>query len=214
MQHIYAQENAHNNDDFLSTHPLASRICFILPLPYDSTLLFTYLQILLLLLVVQIPIHSCPWFAINCSPLAASPTPRHPIDQVTYLHRRHQQHQVSSLTHLHIDQKNNWQKILLKGPFKSIYAGYTTHKTPESCWVHIRALCTCCYRHIDTPCNTPRIATADLPPPPLWAQPIKFRCGQGWRRAEKSPDPWDVLFCAPLTSLTCVFAVYALNTLF
>ncbi len=27
----------------------------------------------------------CPWFAINCSPLAASSTPRHPIDQVMYI---------------------------------------------------------------------------------------------------------------------------------
>jgi hypothetical protein len=32
------------------------------------------LEILLLLLVVRIPIHSCPWLAINCSPLATSPT--------------------------------------------------------------------------------------------------------------------------------------------
>jgi hypothetical protein len=50
----------HNNDDSLSTHPLASRPCFILPFSYDSTLLFTYLEILLLLLVLQIPIHSGP----------------------------------------------------------------------------------------------------------------------------------------------------------
>jgi hypothetical protein len=56
------------------------------------TPLFTYLENQLLLLMVRIPIHSCPWFSINCSPLAASPTPRHPTDQVTYLHRRHQQH--------------------------------------------------------------------------------------------------------------------------
>ncbi len=54
----------------------------------------------LLLLVMQIPIHSCPWFAITCSPLAASPTPRHPTDQVTYLHRRHQQRQLFRLTQL------------------------------------------------------------------------------------------------------------------
>ncbi len=45
--------------------------------------LFTYLENQLFLLVVRIPIHSCPWFAINCSPLAASPTPRPPTDQVT-----------------------------------------------------------------------------------------------------------------------------------
>jgi hypothetical protein len=69
---------------FLVNPSLASRPCFILPLSHDPTLLFTYLEILLLLLVVQIPIHSCPWFVINCSPLAASPTPWHPIDQVTY----------------------------------------------------------------------------------------------------------------------------------
>jgi hypothetical protein len=50
-----------------------------------------------LLLMVRIPIHSCPWLAINCFPLAASPTPRHPTDQVTYLYRRHQQHQPSHL---------------------------------------------------------------------------------------------------------------------
>jgi hypothetical protein len=52
------------------------------------------------LTVVQIPIHSCPWLAINCSPLAALLTPRHPTDQETYLHRRHQQHQLSRLKHL------------------------------------------------------------------------------------------------------------------
>ncbi len=52
------------------------------------------------LLVVRIPIHSCPRFAINCSPLAASPTPRHPTHQVTYLHRQHQQHQLSLLIHI------------------------------------------------------------------------------------------------------------------
>jgi hypothetical protein len=48
---------------------------------------------------MQITIHSCPCFAINCSPLAASPTPRHPTDQVTYLHRRQQQRQPFRLTH-------------------------------------------------------------------------------------------------------------------
>jgi hypothetical protein len=35
------------------------------------------------LLVVRIPIRSCPWFAINCPPFAASPTLTHPTDQVT-----------------------------------------------------------------------------------------------------------------------------------
>jgi hypothetical protein len=42
-------------------------------------LFFTYLENQLLLLVVQIPIHSCPWFAIKSSHLAASPTPRHQL---------------------------------------------------------------------------------------------------------------------------------------
>jgi hypothetical protein len=79
-------------------HPLASRSALTCPLLYDLTPLFTYLENQLLLLVVQIPIHSCPWFAINCSPLAASPTSRYPTDQVTYLHRRHQQCQPSRLT--------------------------------------------------------------------------------------------------------------------
>ncbi len=43
-------------------------------------------------------IHSCPWLAINYSPLAASLTPRHPTDQVTYLHRQQHQRQPSRLT--------------------------------------------------------------------------------------------------------------------
>ncbi len=80
--------------------PPCFRLCFILPLLHEPTLLFTYLEILLLMLVAQIPIHSCPRFAVNCSPLAASPTPRHPMNKVTYLHRWHQQHQLSCLTQL------------------------------------------------------------------------------------------------------------------
>ncbi len=71
---------------------------FSLPLFCTTqALFFTYLEILLLLFVVRIPIHSCPWFAINCPPLAVSPFPMHPTDQVTYLHRRNQQHQPSHL---------------------------------------------------------------------------------------------------------------------
>ncbi len=67
--------------------PLLPVLALSCPLSNDPTLLFTYLEILLLLLAARTPIHSCPWFAINCSLLAASPTPRHPTDQVTYLHR-------------------------------------------------------------------------------------------------------------------------------
>ncbi len=91
---------SHNSDDFPVNPPLASIFTLSRPLLHEPTLLFTYLKILLLLLVVRIPIHSCPLLAINCSPLAASPTPRHPTDQVTYLHRQHQQHQSSRLIQL------------------------------------------------------------------------------------------------------------------
>ncbi len=94
---------------FLVNPPLASRSYFSLPLLHDSTPLFTYLEILLLLLGVRIPILSCPWLAVNCSPLAASPTPGHPTDQVTYLHRLHQQHQPSRLTQLYPGSREiNW----------------------------------------------------------------------------------------------------------
>ncbi len=75
--------------------PLLPQFCSLL---YGLTPLFTYLENQLLLLVMRISIHTCPWFAINCSPLAASPTPRHPTDQVTYLHRWHQQRQPFRLT--------------------------------------------------------------------------------------------------------------------
>jgi hypothetical protein len=69
--------------------PLLPSLLHLSPL-HELTLLFTYLEILLLLLVVRMPIHSCPWLAINSSPLVVSPTPRHPIEQVTNLHRRNQ----------------------------------------------------------------------------------------------------------------------------
>jgi hypothetical protein len=90
------------HDDSLSIHPLLPDLTSICPFLRNTTPLFTYLEILLLLFMVRIPIHSCPWFAINCSPRAASPTPRYPTDQVTYLHRRHQQHQPSHLTQVQI----------------------------------------------------------------------------------------------------------------
>jgi hypothetical protein len=78
--------------------PLLLNLCSNSPLLRDSTPLFTYLENQVLLFMVRIPILSCPWFAINCSPLAASPTPRHLTYQITYLHRRHQQRQPSCLT--------------------------------------------------------------------------------------------------------------------
>jgi hypothetical protein len=59
--------------------PVPSYICK----PFLHYHFFTYLENQLFLLVVQKPIHSCPWFDINCSPLAASPTPKHPTDHVT-----------------------------------------------------------------------------------------------------------------------------------
>ncbi len=95
MAHICTDMQAHSNSRLtppIAAHPLSSHSLLYLPIP-----LFTYLENQLFLLVVQIPIHSCPWFAIDCSPLAAPPTPRHPTDQVTYLHRQHQQHQPSRL---------------------------------------------------------------------------------------------------------------------
>jgi hypothetical protein len=61
-----------------STLPLA----FHYPLPLLNTP-FYLLGEPAFLLVVRIPIHYCPWFAINCSPIAASLTPTHPTDQVT-----------------------------------------------------------------------------------------------------------------------------------
>ncbi len=96
---IHSHRYMYTHDDFLSIHPLLPDLTSICPFLCNTTPLFTYLEILLLLFVVQLPIHFCPWFAINCSPLAASPTPRYPTDQVTYLHRQHQQHQPSRLTH-------------------------------------------------------------------------------------------------------------------
>jgi hypothetical protein len=95
--HTYAEIYKHTT--ILSQpSPLLPALPSFCSLLYDSTPLFTYLENQLLLLVMRVPIHSCPWLAINCSPLAASPTPRHPTDQITYLHRRHQQHQPSCLT--------------------------------------------------------------------------------------------------------------------
>ncbi len=89
---------------FMLTPPFTS--CYPIPLYTCQPFFFTYLENQLLLHVVRIPIHSCTWFAINCSPLAASPTQRHPTDQVTYLHRRHQQHQPSRLIQLGLNDRN------------------------------------------------------------------------------------------------------------
>ncbi len=96
---IYSCRYMYKHDDSLPTHPLLPGLISTFPFQYSLTPIFTYLEILLLLLVVRIPIHSSPWIAINCSPLAVSPIPRHPTYQVTYLHRRHQQYQPSRLTH-------------------------------------------------------------------------------------------------------------------
>jgi hypothetical protein len=54
--------------------------CSSLPPPLYLTPLFTHLENQFFLLVVRIPIHSCPWFAINCSPFAVSPTLTHTTD--------------------------------------------------------------------------------------------------------------------------------------
>jgi hypothetical protein len=81
---------------------LTPPFCFPLPHPllHLSTPLFTYLENQLLLLVVRIPIHSCPWFAINCSPLAASPTPGTPQIKL----------------HIYIDDINNISRLIWYTP--------------------------------------------------------------------------------------------------
>jgi hypothetical protein len=76
------------------TPPFASRSPSSHSLLYLPIPLFTYLENQLLLLVVRIPIHSCPWFVINCSPLAASPP------------------QGTSLLHIYIDNINNISRLV------------------------------------------------------------------------------------------------------
>ncbi len=66
------------------TQPLAPYcLLFFLATPYFCYPLFYLLGEPAFLLMVWILIHSCPWFAINCSPFAFSPTLTHPIYQVT-----------------------------------------------------------------------------------------------------------------------------------
>ncbi len=64
------------------------------PLPYMyQPFPFIDLEVLFLVLVVWISIHPRPWLASTVLPLLLNPPRRHPTDQITYLHRRHQQHQ-------------------------------------------------------------------------------------------------------------------------
>jgi hypothetical protein len=66
------------------TQPLAPYcLLFLLATSYFLYQLFSLLGEPAFLLMVRIPIHSCPWFAFNCPPFATSPTLTHPIDQVT-----------------------------------------------------------------------------------------------------------------------------------
>jgi hypothetical protein len=110
--------------------PLASIFASLCPSLHDPPFCLTYLEISLLLLVVRIPIHSCPWLAINCSSLATSPTPRHPTDQVTYLHRRHQQHQLSCLIqrcillNKSIDVSEGRLKFFIRTILKMVWSHY------------------------------------------------------------------------------------------
>jgi hypothetical protein len=63
------------------------------------------------LLVVQIPIHSCPWSANNCPhPLLVLPSFHAPHIKLQYLHRRHEQCQRSS-----------------SGAIRTIPSGYQQH---------------------------------------------------------------------------------------
>jgi hypothetical protein len=109
QRHIYKMKLYINPAPCFPLSPPVLHLSTPLTLP-----LFTYLENQLFLLVVQIPIHSCPWFAINCSPLAASPTPRHPTDQVTYLHRWHQQHQLSRLIQFVNQQHGAGEQVKVK----------------------------------------------------------------------------------------------------
>jgi hypothetical protein len=66
------------------TPPLAPHCpLFLLATPHLCYPLFYLFGEPAILLLARIPIHSCPWLAINCSPLATSPTLTHPMDQVT-----------------------------------------------------------------------------------------------------------------------------------
>jgi hypothetical protein len=55
-------------------------------IPYSLSSHFDLLGELTSLLIVQIPIHSCPWSANNCPPFASYSTLSHPTDQVTLIH--------------------------------------------------------------------------------------------------------------------------------
>ncbi len=68
----------------LSNPPFFSHIRFMsLSFAYFTTPL-PYLEIPFLVIVVRISIHSRPWLVVNCSPLAAQPTPKTPMDQVMF----------------------------------------------------------------------------------------------------------------------------------
>ncbi len=55
---IYSHRYMYTHDDSLPTHPLLPSLISTCPSQHNSTPIFTYLEILLLLLVVRIPIHT------------------------------------------------------------------------------------------------------------------------------------------------------------
>jgi hypothetical protein len=66
------------------TPPLAPYCpLFLLAIPHLCYPLFYLLGQPAIVLAMRIPIQCCPWFAINCSPFATSPSLTHLIDQVT-----------------------------------------------------------------------------------------------------------------------------------
>jgi hypothetical protein len=79
---IYTQDTAHVNPAPCSSLPAL----FLLATPHLCYPLFYLLGEPAILLVARIPISSCPWFAINCSPFDTSPTLTHPIDQVNNIY--------------------------------------------------------------------------------------------------------------------------------
>ncbi len=92
-------------------------ISLIQPVP-----LFTYLEILFFCSWCEYPSTLVPGWLSTVLPLLLNPPLRLPTDQVTYLHRWHQQHQPSRL----IQSLWSLHNVFRHGPRKSIYE-YAEH---------------------------------------------------------------------------------------
>jgi hypothetical protein len=71
--YIYIHTSTFMNAALLADPPLLSSLPIFNPLARVNHPFSTYLEILLLVIMVQISIHSHPWLVINCSPLASLP---------------------------------------------------------------------------------------------------------------------------------------------